>query len=279
MCRENERNPYSADEGNRRILAGKEYAEGRVFLEYWIKRVNLGDSLAPAICEWMLDRGKPAPSECALAADVPVHLLTVGSIVNMGGFDAAVWGSGVLSIGVLREIYEKSRYRKLDIRAVRGPLTRSILENAGYEVPEVYGDPGILMPLIYQPERKEPSVPYTIIPHYLDIEKCISQGYEYLDIRTADYRSFIDRIVRSRMVVSSSLHGIILSEAYGVPAVLLNYDFIDLLKYYDYYFSTGRRSVKVASSIEEALQTEPMSLPDLAEMQKNLMSSFPYDLF
>ena len=109
--------------------------------------------------------------------------------------------------------------------------------------------------------------------------KCVSEGYEYVDILTADYRSFIDRIVKSGRVISSSLHGIILAEAYGVPAVLLNYQEIDLLKYYDYYYSTGRRNVKVASSIKEALETEPMELPDLSDMQKNLLDSFPYDLF
>ena len=84
---------------------------------------------------------------------------------------------------------------------------------------------------------------------------------------------------KSRLIISSSLHGIILAEAYGIPAVLLNNNDIDLLKYYDYYFSTGRKSVKVASSIEEALNKGPMPLPDLSEMQKGLIESFPYDLF
>lgn len=264
---------------NKSVLSGKMIGEGKVSLEYWQKRVNLGDTLAPVICEWMLSRHNAVQTHGRPEGEGPAHLMTVGSILNMGDFDATVWGSGVLSFSVLKEVYDKSRYRKLDIRAVRGPVTRAILENAGYDVPEVCGDPGILMPMIYKPAGKEPAVPYTIIPHYLDIDKCISGGYEYLDIRTTDYRSFIDRIAASRVVISSSLHGIILAEAYGVPAVLMNYNFIDLLKYYDYYFSTGRRTVKVASGIEEALETNPMPLPELSQMQKNLLNSFPYDLF
>lgn len=268
-----------AEERNQTTLTGKEIEAGRVNLEYWTKRVNLGDTLAPVIYTWMLERCGDGKLDGRAADGRTIHLMTVGSIVNMGEFDAAVWGSGVLSFGILKEVYEKSAFRRLDIRAVRGPITRAILENAGYHVPELYGDPGVLMPLIHQAKHREPDIPYTIIPHYLDVGKCVSEGYEYVDILTADYRSFIDRIVKSGRVISSSLHGIILAEAYGVPAVLLNYQEIDLLKYYDYYYSTGRRNVKVASSIKEALETEPMELPDLSDMQKNLLDSFPYDLF
>lgn len=268
-----------AEERNQTTLTGKEIEAGRVNLEYWTKRVNLGDTLAPVIYTWMLERCEDGKLDGRAADRRTVHLMTVGSIVNMGEFDAAVWGSGVLSFGILKEVYEKSAFRRLDIRAVRGPITRAILENAGYHVPELYGDPGVLMPLIHQAKHREPDIPYTIIPHYLDVGKCVSEGYEYVDILTADYRSFIDRIVKSGRVISSSLHGIILAEAYGVPAVLLNYQEIDLLKYYDYYYSTSRRSVKVASTIKEALTMEPMELPDLSDMQKNLLDSFPYDLF
>lgn len=264
---------------NRTTLTGQEYKEGQVSLEYWTKRVNLGDTLAPVICQWMLQRGNAAKAEGKSAVTEPVHLMTVGSILNMGQFDSTVWGSGILSIDVLKEVYEKSQYRKLDIRAVRGPITGAILKNAGYDVPDVYGDPGVLMPLIYEPDRKEKTVPFTIIPHYLNFRNCISEGYHYLNILTSDYRAFIDQIVKSKLVISSSLHGIILAEAYGVPSVLLNYHDIDLLKYYDYYFSTGRRNVKIASSIKEALDTEPVPLPELSEMQKKLLDSFPYDLF
>lgn len=266
-------------ERNRTTLTGKNPEEGMVSLEYWVKRPNLGDTLAPVIYDWMLKRFTGKRLSGKSAGGGQPHLMTVGSIINMGEFDAAVWGSGILSFGVLKEVYEKSRYRKLDIRAVRGPITKAILENAGYDVPDVCGDPGVLMPLLYPAEKREPGIPYTVIPHYLNVGQCISEGYEYVNILTTDYRAFIDRIVRSRLVISSSLHGLILAEAYGVPAVLLNYGDIDLLKYYDYYYSTGRRSVKVASSIEEALKTEPMALPDLDEMQKRLLESFPYDLF
>lgn len=99
-------------------------------------------------------------------------------------------------------------------------------------------------------------------------------------ISTHNYKYFIDEIVKSEKIISSSLHGIILAESYGVPAILLN-EGIDnqLIKYYDWYYSTGRKSVKIANSIEEALSMEPMDLPDLTNMRNDLINSFPYDLW
>lgn len=266
-------------ERNKYTLTGEKAIEGQITLEYWSKKTNLGDALALVIYEWMLKQHFNFEQDSALSKGEITHLMTVGSILNMGNFDATVWGSGILSVGVLKEIYNKAQYRRLDIRAVRGPITRAILEDAGYTVPEIYGDPGILMPFVYKPDHIKETIPYLIIPHYSQIEQFLSRGYKCLDIRTTDYKLFIDQMKKSRLIISSSLHGIILAEAYGIPAVLLNNNDIDLLKYYDYYFSTERKSVKVASSIEEALNIGPMPLPDLSEMQKGLIESFPYDLF
>lgn len=266
-------------ERNKYTLTGEKAVKGQINLEYWSEKTNLGDALASIVFEWILKQHFNEKQGCTLSKGEITHLMTVGSILNMGNFDATVWGSGILSVGVLKDIYRKAQYRRLDIRAVRGPITRGILKNAGYDVPEIYGDPGILMPLIYKPNRVEETIPYLIIPHYSQIERFLSLGYKCLDIRTKDYKVFINQMTKSRLIISSSLHGIILAEAYGIPAILLNNNDIDLLKYYDYYFSTERKNVKVVSSIEEALSIKPMALPDFSEMQEKLIDSFPYDLF
>ena len=83
-----------------------------------------------------------------------------------------------------------------------------------------------------------------------------------------------------RKVVSSSLHGIILAEAYGIPAVFLSEGRSEeILKYYDWYFSTGRSNVRMANTLVEALDMEPMEVPDLSKMQESIMEAFPYDLW
>lgn len=267
---EKERNKYN--------IAGDIVGKKQISLEYWNKKINLGDALALIIYKWILTQHNIKNIN---SKDEITHLMTVGSILSMGNFDSTVWGSGILSLSALNEIYIKSKYRKFDIRAVRGPITKTILTNAGYHVPDIFGDPGILMSLIYKPDILEQTIPYVVIPHYTEIDYYTSLGYRCLDIRTTDYKKFIDNLLKCKLIISSSLHGIILSETYGIPAILLHSDNnnIDLLKYYDYYFSTGRKSVKVASTVEEALDMTPMKLPELSKMQKDLLDSFPYDLF
>ena len=65
-----------------------------------------------------------------------------------------------------------------------------------------------------------------------------------------------------------------------MPAVFLAKGREDeMLKYYDWYYSTGRYNVKMAFSIEEAIDMEPMELPNLKGMQERLLKVFPYDLW
>ena len=90
----------------------------------------------------------------------------------------------------------------------------------------------------------------------------------------------IDEIYNSKLIISSTLHGIILAEAYGVPAIMLNkIEKNDRFKYDDYYHSTGRYNYPVCSTIEEALQMPVPEVPDLSQLQQNLLESFPTDLW
>ena len=100
-----------------------------------------------------------------------------------------------------------------------------------------------------------------------------------ISIRTRDYESFISQIVKSKRVISSSLHEIILAETYNIPAVLLLKEDHSLFKYEDWYKSTGREEIVVAHSIEEALKIDPMPIPDLHPIQADLIKAFPSDLW
>lgn len=176
--------------------------------------------------------------------------------------------------------------RKLDIRAVLGPITRSFYKQMGYFCPEIYGDPAILMPLIYKSSSNEKIYDVSIILHHSeDMEKVkekYGNKYNFIDICTYDYRTFIDQITASKKVITSSLHGIILAESYGIPCVFyISGESVEgqLIKYYDWYFSTERRNVKYYKNLNEALKATPMELPNLEKMQEGLINSFPYDLW
>ena len=257
---------------------------------------NVGDYLGPIIVNSLIEN---APNLRLDNQGKTRHLMSVGSIVSMGYFDATIWGSGLINEEAQKIVlYKKNRYRrKLDIRAVRGPLTRKALIESGYVCPEVYGDPAILLPNIYPGKLLCSEKKISLILHYrtkmVDLKYGKAEKYElpidqklvddalihYIDPKTHNYKSFIDQILKSNLVISSSLHGIILAEAYGVPAVFLNYGVEEqMFKFNDWYLSTHRQ-LKYCSTIEEALDTSPNELPDLSEMRENLLNSFPYDLW
>lgn len=257
---------------------------------------NVGDHLGPVIADWVLSaRGIDAGRTISRTR----HLMTIGSIIGRGMFDCTIWGSGILKeenrdrIAKLRRRYR----RKMDIRAVRGPVTRDLILSAGYDCPEVYGDPAVLLPLIYQPAPCEKVYETTVILHHrtkkttaqndsgeayvMEIgEKLIERCHlHFLDPATADWKAFVDELVRSKRVISSSLHGIILAEAYGIPTVFLNWGMDDQqIKFRDWYLSTGRE-LQCAKSLEEAVEAPSAPLPQLDGMRQNLIDCFPYDLW
>ncbi len=239
----------------------------QVNVNYWNGAKNLGDAISPVIVNFVAARK-------GICIDKKVsktkHLYAVGSVVTAGCQDCTVWGSGILNAKILSRL----KNRKMDIRSVRGPITRMILMEYGYEVPAIYGDPAILMPMIYNPEVQK-KYKVSVITHMN--EERFSQ-YHQISIVTDDYEAFVREIKASELIVSSSLHGIIFAEAYGVPAVLLK-PRMDLLKYYDYYYGTGRYDFPVCSKVEDAESLTPPPIPDFSQMREAILAAFPTDLW
>lgn len=268
---------------------GNPTIDKRVNLHYWNSKIeigdncpyNLGDNLSEIIVTWMLEKKGLSLNTKVRAKK---HLYAVGSILSMGYQNATIWGAGFLEpLSNVRRFFHSSKCRKLDIRAVRGPVTRELLLSIGHKCPEIYGDPALLLPLIYNPEEIEEHRDFLIIPHFSKEEEYVKKyGRSAIGtMKTNDYEMIIKQIKSSKKVISGSLHGIILSESYGVPAIFLRdraayKDF----KYEDYYQSTGRRQFSFASSIEQAIEMDPMPLPkNIKELQECLLDSFPYDLW
>ena len=247
---------------------------------------NLGDSLGEVIVKYLLD-SKGIDMDANVSRTK--HFNCVGSNIFSSYQDATIWGSGANPQFPTRKqmFCQKISRRKLDVRAVRGPLTRKLLLNMGYNCPEIYGDPAILMPLIYNPISQKKRK-YIVIPQFQqEINLRNQYPEEYIvSMNTNDYKFVIDQIVSSEIVYTSSLHGIILAESYGVPAVFFrrlkhisrpesNVNF----KFYDYYQSTGRESFPRGESFEEAKKLDPPSLPKLNSLVQGLLDTFPYDLW
>lgn len=167
---------------------------------------NIGDILNPYIIERLtgtppkfVERGK--------------GMLAIGSIIKWAKDDCHVWGSGTSR-------YPETLNPMAVYNAVRGPLTRkAVMENGGY-CPEVYGDAALLLPLFYKPNvRKQHKVGF--IPHYQHHGYEQAGDYKFIDIlgvTDADIERLIDEICSCEYIISTSLHGIIIANAYGVPA-------------------------------------------------------------
>ncbi|GGE98651.1 polysaccharide pyruvyl transferase family protein [Mycetocola zhadangensis] len=208
---------------------------------------NFGDLLGPMIVERMRER-----LGLAVAVGLPDRrLLSVGSILHYARNFDVVWGSGING----KVEPQWGCIDTLDIRAVRGPRTRARLIENGFAVPEVYGDPALLVPELF-PEladwAAEPKrYPLTIIPNLHDLAEL--RGRPNVISPRAPVWRVLERIARSELVVGSSLHGIIVAEALGVPARLVAPAREDLMKYRDYFEATGRDVLPLALTVDAAI--------------------------
>lgn len=82
-----------------------------------------------------------------------------------------------------------------------------------------------------------------IIPHYVDeprIRELYGDKYHIISMKTSNIEGLVDDILSCGVILSSSLHGIIFSHAYGVPAYHVQFtDFFKNgnFKFSDYYSS------------------------------------------
>lgn len=151
------RNSTRSNDRRLRIISNRvnlrEWSVAETGLDYYNtdKPFNLGDTLSRVVVEWMLAReGYSLDTETRRTS----QLMAVGSGIFHSYADATIWGSGAEYPPQNRgkKLLNSKGVRKLDIRAVRGPLTRDCVLSLGHSCPDVYGDPAILMPYIYTPK-------------------------------------------------------------------------------------------------------------------------------
>jgi pyruvyltransferase len=172
---------------------------------HWHKELNIGDTLTPIIVEYFTGQKVEWVNR-----NTRPKLLGIGSIMKALRVGDTVWGTGIM-----RETDTFERAKLCKILAVRGKLTEKILGiNCG-----VYGDPAILLPLIYKPNiKKTRELGY--VPHYIDQDLFV--GKKIVDVRQ-NWKDFIDDLLQYERIETSSLHGFIIALAYGVPVKWVQY--------------------------------------------------------
>lgn len=198
---------------------------------YWAVSNNFGDLIGPYLIEKMTGH---APIYAEAKADYR-HYVFGGSILNHVSASAVVWGAGLGTITDGVNVNAK-------LCAVRGPISRARALSLGADCPAIYGDPGLALPKFYTPKPKEKHA-VGIVPHYVDQFRAHDRykGCKIIDV-FKPIEEVIDDISSCSLIYSSSLHGIIVAHAYGIPAMWIQIsDSIcgDKTKYRDYYASVG----------------------------------------
>ncbi len=233
---------------------------------------NFGDELSAVLVAAVLRRKYPGKRwDTRQKAN---KALAIGSILHFARDGDVIWGTGING-----KIPEQDHcFRHLDVRAVRGPKTRAALLERGIQCPAVFGDPALLVPRYLKIRRVNAGTDFVVIPNYNDLP--LFRGMDNVISPLDPLKTVIGRILGARKVVSSSLHGVVLAEAFGIPAVLLLPEGFSesLFKYQDYYEGTGRKDVEIASTLDEAMTMTAPGIPDCGFLDR-LDAAFPGDFF
>lgn len=200
---------------------------------------NLGDALSAIVVQAISGRRLrhihfDEPRERLVAVG------TIGQWQRRG--KVHLWGTGVdpfrnaISSPIAQ--YLRPPNTEFYVHAVRGPLSAAALRSAGIDVPAVFGDPVMLMPRIF---AKQPSctAELGVVVHISELENhsataAVRRDYirynipaaladsiriinTYTSPSLASLRRKVAEITSCRRVLSTSLHGLVIAEAYGIP--------------------------------------------------------------
>ena len=214
----------------------------KIILKTVIGYKNWGDNINP-IFVGLISGIKPELFDLYKSCEHENYLI-IGSVLKYADKNSIVWGAGFIS----SETNCNEPPKK--ILAVRGPLTREILVRHDIACPEIFGDPVLLFPRFYHPKITK-KYKLGIIPHEIDRDNDWLKSIETNDTKIIDVTQpgigFIDQVLECEKIASSSLHGLIVADAYGIPS-----SWIELsdkvigngFKFRDYFSSTQRKDKK-----------------------------------
>lgn len=200
-----------------------------------------------------------------------------------------VWGTGLM---FPYQAEEQHFVRPLEVHAVRGDLTRrTVADILGKQVPCALGDPGILASYVLPAEEKQYDM--GIIPHFVDAELPVIEKMQdhypnslIINVR-ADPETVLKQISSCRRTISTSLHGLVISDSYGIPNCWCEASDNVLgggFKFHDYFssFCTDREPFNLRDGSfpddDSLYVTSFQTSSELRKQQKALIHSFPYSL-
>ncbi|MBO5408580.1 MAG: polysaccharide pyruvyl transferase family protein [Clostridia bacterium] len=269
-------------------------------LYYYSAGSNFGDAVNPYILENIFGR------KSVLAAPCDADLFMIGSILGKilvrkssifkrlkMAFSSplTIWSSGFIR----DDVAGKCLSRNLNVCALRGELSLKLLEKiSGQKFSPVLGDGGLLIAQLIK-ELPEKKYPVGIFPHFADenrpeialLQKKIPGSVVISPL--GDPLECARKIAECETVISSSLHGLIASDSFGIPnrqIVISSNIKGGLFKYNDYYsaYKTQARPLVCNDVINNGINADiiradyRISVDRVAEIKEQLIDSFPREM-
>lgn len=251
---------------------------------YWDGRPNFGDLIGPYIISKITN--KPVINIKDLNCP---GIMSIGSIIQMiDRKDMIIWGSGLMHKPSSKQTQNIKKYSP-KVLSLRGRETAKCLLEANINIPDnvVYGDPALILPLFYTPLIIE-SKNIGICPHYTHKMHFLTNISDHNTLKIIDVQKDVETVVNdicsSSVCISTSLHGLIIAQAYGVPWVWLEICDDNLggedFKFKD-FFSTIDESqvshikvnVQEVSSLDYKAISEKAKLPDKLYNEELILES------
>ncbi|CAM3209094.1 polysaccharide pyruvyl transferase family protein [Vibrio rarus] len=243
-----------------------------VFVKYYSRITNVGDVLNLDLIEHYSNKKVLNTRGCS---KLP-HYLVVGSVIHNMNEKTTVLGSGLIEREYINHIKSLGQ-----VKVVRGELTKKALEeNFDIKLDDLpLGDPAVLFPKIYLPEVSK-THSLGLVLHYVDEDHPIKEvviklGGKIISVRQSP-KSFIDELMECDHILSSSMHGLILADSYGIKnkRIILSdkitggdYKFID-------YYSTTNRPYEDFLTISNEVKAQ-----DITDcIKKCTVKTFTYDI-
>lgn len=261
---------------------------------YWCRsgdpaRENFGDAINPILIERLFG------AQVEFATRSRCDMIAIGSILDRAVqvswtrivtrrrlSPIHVWGSGFIRDG------GSAWLRNMTLHALRGRRSAERLRAAA--AAPALGDPGLLAPLAYDVPCVGKRHAVAFVPHVADLDDprlaeiaAATPGATIVDLHDAP-ENVLATIAAAECVVSTSLHGLVVADALGVPnrwAVLSDRVAGAGYKFDDYFSGVGRpaetpldlRAGPLANLIDEVCAVwRPI---DVERVQKRLLDAFP----
>lgn len=281
---------------------------------------NLGDALSPIIVSAL--SGLPIAHRHFDASTSRLACVgTIGQEFKNGLVH--FWGTGIdrtkHSNNQLLPCYRRPQNTSFHVHALRGPLSARTLAREETFVPPIYGDPVWFVPALF-PVAPQKQYELGVVVHLTELNALADTAtvqkkllrYRIPDSLTADVKiittltqpSFkaieakIQEITSCKRILSTSLHGLVIAEAYGIPCAPLRsvgrrkpfFNLEDETKpldhrFRDFYLGVGLKKVFVygqpsteETSWEDAMQSIDCCWQPLNWCAEAFLEAFPMPL-